>query len=209
MPTPALSAPPVRAAVFPVSPAHPTTAKPSITDFYYAGLWGAIRAGWREGYTAGIRVTEVVPEVAPFSRFVLDVSALVNPRGEAEERYGGALRKAEKLCDLIRQARSVRKIARPCDYELALAGAPIPTTAEDLVFCVRWLKSRGKPVQLVAPQPGADLKEVAAAARSCQCLLTLDSRAGTLAEIAAATMGRVNYRAVEEDVATIAGQLLI
>jgi hypothetical protein len=68
-----------------------TAANPAASsrDFYYAGLCAAIRAGWREGYSAGIRlvvgagharplqaVTETIRNAAGFTRFSTDTSGL-------------------------------------------------------------------------------------------------------------------------------------
>jgi hypothetical protein len=65
-----------------------TSADPAVPgrDFYYAGLCAAIRAGWREGYSAGIQlvvgarharpVQETIRDTAGFSRFSTDTSRL-------------------------------------------------------------------------------------------------------------------------------------
>jgi hypothetical protein len=55
-------------------------------DFYYAGLCAAIRAGWREGYSAGIQLVvasdnleaarETIRNAAGFTRFSTDTSRL-------------------------------------------------------------------------------------------------------------------------------------
>jgi hypothetical protein len=208
---------------------------PGETDpagFYYRGVWAAIRAGWREGYSAGIGMAlaaadpevlrETIRQAAPLSRFAIDVSDLVGAEDReypvdefvrsfdggtdwkftAEEvsalsvKYGPALKAAERAHELIRQARAARKIARPFDFELSLERAAEPTTAHDLVFCLAWLKARGHAAQLAAPAvgPATDLSALAAAARFCQCTLSLDARAGDPASIARATAGRVSYR---------------
>jgi len=212
------------------------------SDFYYAGVWAAIRAGWREGYSAGIGMAltsadleplrETIRQAAPLTRFAIDVSALVDAEaaagGEDREwameefvrrfdggaeweftadeasalavKYGQALKAAERAHELIRQARASRKIARPFDFELSLEHAAEPTTAKELVFCLGWLKARGHAAQLAAPgvAQAGDLPALAAAARFCQCTLSLDSRAGDLTSIARATVGRVNYRVAAE-----------
>ena len=59
----------------------------SSRDFYYAGLCAAIRAGWREGYSAGIRLVvagdnleaarETIRNAAGFTRFSTDTSSLL------------------------------------------------------------------------------------------------------------------------------------
>jgi hypothetical protein len=65
-----------------------TAANPAASgrDFYYAGLCAAIRAGWREGYSAGIQVVaagddldaarETIRNAAGFTRFSTDTSCL-------------------------------------------------------------------------------------------------------------------------------------
>lgn len=55
--------------------------------FYYAGLWGAIRSGWREGYSMGITlrvnganhvdaVRQAIRAAARFTRFAVDVGSI-------------------------------------------------------------------------------------------------------------------------------------
>ena len=65
-----------------------TSTNPALSgrDFYYAGLCAAIRAGWREGYSAGIHVVvgagharplqETIRDAAGFTRFSTDTSSL-------------------------------------------------------------------------------------------------------------------------------------
>jgi hypothetical protein len=82
-----------------------TVADPAVPsrDFYYACLWAAIRAGWREGYTAGIHlvvgagharplqaVKETIRNSAGFTRFSTDTSRLFRKAGSgaaAEEQF--------------------------------------------------------------------------------------------------------------------------
>ena len=71
-----------------------TAANPSASgrDFYYAGLCAAIRAGWREGYSAGIQLVvgagharplqENIREAAGFTRFSTDTSSLFGEAGD-------------------------------------------------------------------------------------------------------------------------------
>jgi hypothetical protein len=184
--------------------------------FYYAAVWAAIRAGWREGYTAGITITiesadlddvrGTICEAASLTRFAIDVSRLVNPHGA---KYEEALKAAERAHEMIRQARAARKIGRPFDFELSLENAPASTTAEELAFCLDWLKSHGHAAQLMAPRvgPGSDLASLAEAARSSQCTLSVDSRAGDLAAIGRATAGRVNFRLGDLGAEDAAGEL--
>ena len=70
-----------------------TAANPAASgrDFYYAGLCAAIRAGWREGYSAGIHVVvagdnldaarETIRNAAGFTRFATDTSSLFRESG--------------------------------------------------------------------------------------------------------------------------------
>lgn len=188
----------------------------SPTDFYYAGIWAAIRGGWREGYGAGIGIAlknanvdamrDLFQEAAPLSRFAIDVSSLV------AANYELALSAAERAHELIRQARVARKIARPFDFELSLQNAPQPTTPGDLSLCLEWLKRRGHAAQLMAPRIGtsSEFSALAAAAQAAQCTLSVDDRAGDLASIGRATAGRVTVRltagaTVEETAAELFG----
>jgi hypothetical protein len=74
-----------------------TAANPagSSRDFYYAGLCAAIRAGWREGYSAGVHVVvtsdnpeaarETIRNAAGFTRFSTDTSSLFREAGDGHE----------------------------------------------------------------------------------------------------------------------------
>ncbi len=68
----------------------------SSRDFYYAGLFAAIRAGWREGYSAGIHVVvaagnieaarETIRKAAGFTRFSTDTFRLFESGSDVEDR---------------------------------------------------------------------------------------------------------------------------
>jgi len=216
-------------------------------EFYYAGLWAAIRAGWREGYSAGVRLVaagdnvegarETIRKAAGFTRFSTDTSSLFRETGDGATvedhawtldefvrpfeigdavyeftppdvlrlawKFGPALKANEQLHEWIRQARSAAKTGRSFDFEPSLKGAATPTTPQELVFWLHWLKARGHGAQLAAPNLGGEgvtrhLKEFAAIARHYQCTLSICSGAGHSAEeleaIARSTVGRVNYR---------------
>jgi hypothetical protein len=226
-----------------------TAANPAVSsrDFYYAGLCAAIRAGWREGYSAGIQLVvgaghvrppqETIRNAAGFTRFSTDTSSLFREAGDGaalEDRawildefvrpfeigdavyefaaadalrlaskFGLALKTNEQLHESIRQARAALKTGRSFDFEPSLEGAATPTTPQELIFWLHWLKARGHGAQLAAPNLGGDcvagrLKEFAAIARHYQCTLSICSGAGhsleALEAIARATVGRVNYR---------------
>jgi hypothetical protein len=75
-----------------------TSANPAVPgrDFYYAGLCAAIRAGWREGYCAGIHVVveaghagplqEAIRDDAGFTRFSTDTSRLFESGSDVVDR---------------------------------------------------------------------------------------------------------------------------
>jgi hypothetical protein len=189
-------------------------------EFYYSGIWAAIRAGWREGYTAGVTLAvnsdgpgalrDAIAEAAPLSRFAVDVSLLVGAPGDADLtfKYGAALKAGEGAHELMRQVRAAKRITRPFDFEFSLQRAAEPTAAHELAFCLEWLKARGHAAQLAAPciHTESDLSALAAAARSAQCTLTLDAT-GDLAAMFSVTAGRVNARIQCGDPAEIAAEL--
>jgi hypothetical protein len=141
-----------------------------------ACAWGAIRAGWRHGYTAETPVAE--PEqvlgLIHYTRF----SARQLPR----ERH-------EQLIDLIRAEKLRAGLGRAFDYEIA--------GTADAAGLLADLRADGRTVQLLAPGPGADLDAAAALARRYQLTLSFHSRDGYSAEdlrrIGEATAGRWNY----------------
>jgi len=199
----------------------------SAADVYFAGLWAAIRAGWREGYSASARIDAVPESLAAFSSFSIEPARHVPFTGQEIDlagtmyefsldeivqlatRFVGGLNATCQLHETIRQRRSALKASRPFDLELALDGSGQFTTPKELLFCLHWLRNRGHAAQLVAPhlgsadEPAANLDELAAVARHYQCTLSIRGRAGygpeVLERIARATAGRVHY--------TIAGEL--
>ncbi|HKE21954.1 MAG TPA: hypothetical protein VKB88_06150 [Bryobacteraceae bacterium] len=155
--------------------------------FYFAAIWSAIRAGWREGYTAGISIPvattdphcarQTIAEAAPLTRFAIDVSALVTGSSDPAVKFAEAIKAAARAHELIRQARAARKLTRPFDFELSFEHTASPTSAEELSFCLASLRDCGHAAQLAAPQIDAssDLPALAAAAQSAQCVFTLKS----------------------------------
>jgi hypothetical protein len=196
----------------------------SIRHLYHAGIWAAIRAGWREGYNAEAdhfivsgsspeeiaRSVEVVKEAirhaVRYSKFTTDTSKLFlleadtrHPKAWSDAtmaecfersfsrdeqnwilsefskpvRIGGAryefskneiLRLAVKfgeslklnaeLFDYIQAAKAQQKLSTAFDFEPSLDEAETLTTAKELFFYMHWLKSRGRPAQLVPPNLG-------------------------------------------------------
>ena len=73
---------------------------------YYSGVWSAIRAGWREGYSAAIAfragtpveaLREAIREAAGFTVFALDIAPLLEPvASSAEQRFEQAFTAEER-----------------------------------------------------------------------------------------------------------------
>jgi len=141
--------------------------------------WAAIRAGWREGYSA------VGGGQPGFTHFTVDL-----PPGEAAAAH-----------ERIRQARSAARLNRPFDFELSFASAPAPTTPAELHAALEFLKAAGHAPQWVEPRlEGLDrLEELAAAALLFQCGIAVAALPGhdaaALESIARATGGRYFYKA--------------
>jgi hypothetical protein len=177
-------------------------AESPIRDAYAAGLWAAIRAGWREGYTAGIEIPvgaesldsakDAIRQAAAFSAFTIDASSIV----------------IEQLHEFIRQTRSVQKAGKSFDLEVSFEGANRATTADDLASCLAGLRDHGHAPQLVSPhlaetaQVVRQLEELGPMARQFQCTLSIRGRAdfdeNILRQIARATAGRLHYKLTGE-----------
>jgi hypothetical protein len=196
----------------------------SIRHLYHAGLWAAIRAGWRAGYTAEAdhfivagstepeiarsveTVKEAIRHAAGYTKFTTDTSRLFelesDPRhphawsaATVEERFhqvfpaeearwiqaefsrpfqiaettyrlgreevlrlavkfGRSLKLNEELFDCIRAAKAGLRGGADFDFEPSLDEAETLTTAKELLFCMHWLKARGRAAQLVPPNLG-------------------------------------------------------
>ncbi|MFN7935010.1 MAG: tagaturonate epimerase family protein [Bryobacteraceae bacterium] len=196
----------------------------SIKHLYEAGVWAAIRAGWREGYNAeadhfiitgdtddaiarSVEATKVaIQHAAGYTKFTTDTSRLFeleadtrHPRAwsdaQVESRFGqilseeeGAwvlnefsrpfatgnatyefatdeimrlavkfarsLKLNEDLYDYIRIVKSQQPGSRVFDFEPSIDEAETLTTPKELLFYMHWLKSRGRPAQLVPPNLG-------------------------------------------------------
>src|SRR5438445_2477372 len=200
---------------------NPTAAghtRVSIRHLYHAGLWAAIRAGWREGYNAEAdhfivsgnspdeiarsveSAKEAIRHAAGYTKFTTDTSRLFileadrrHPRAwddttveekfhelfSPEERtwildefskrfvtpdyhyhlsdgevrrltvkFGQSLKLNEDLYDTI------KKQTRSFDFEPSIDEAETLTTPAEMIFYMHWLKSRGRPAQLVPPNLG-------------------------------------------------------
>ncbi|HZP00015.1 MAG TPA: tagaturonate epimerase family protein [Terriglobia bacterium] len=196
----------------------------SIRHLYHAGIWAAVRAGWREGYNAEAdhfivsgnspqeiaRSVEVVKEAirhaVGYSKFTTDTSKLFlleadtrHPKAWSDAtiaerfersfsrdeqnwvlsefskpvriggaqyefsnneilrlavKFGESLKLNEELFDYIQAAKAQQKLSTAFDFEPSLDEAETLTTAKELFFYMHWLKTRGRPAQLVPPNLG-------------------------------------------------------
>ncbi len=146
-----------------------------------AAIWSAIRAGWRDGYSASIRITAgsldaariAIHDAVLYSRFSFDVSAFAAPPSDETwlfdefarpmmiadhaycfdekairylaARHAPMLSVQQDLYDFIRREKISAGLGRSFDFELELQTAE----PEDLIFCMQYMKSNGRPVQLV------------------------------------------------------------
>jgi len=118
---------------------------------YHRALWCAIRAGWREGWSAGGRLDD-----SPlYSRFI------VPAEGAAQARVR------------IAQLRAAAKISRPFDLEVSFEDAASPTTPEDIAAVrAEWI------APLLGPATRLDA--LASAAQHVRALLALRAPAAPL-----------------------------
>jgi hypothetical protein len=114
-----------------------------------------------------------------------------------------SLKLVEELYDTVRLTRIQSGFGRVFDFEISLDGPGILTTPQELLFCLHWLKSRGRPAQLVAPNLGpqaspSHLSTLAAVALYFNTTLSIQSVADLpphlLTEITRATAGRWDYK---------------
>lgn len=200
---------------------------------YETCLWAAIRAGWREGYSAaaervplGDDSKDRIRDSAGCTRFTIDASPALGRPAEtipgswlleefagpvqiagavyaftADEiaglnlKFGRGLELCEELFDFIRQTRSVAGAGRSFDFALSLDRAGAALTPKELIFCLHWLKARGRPAQLVAPGLNLDtLAELAAVARHFNATLSLEApvEQAAIEAVGRAVFGRVS-----------------
>ena len=133
-----------------------------------------------------------------------------------EARFGRGLRLTGELYDFIRSAKAESGLGRSFDFELSLDGAGTLTTPKELIFCLHWLKTRGRAAQLVSPNLNLDaMGELAAVARYFNATLSVSSSGGepedAIEAIGRATAGRVNCRIAGEfqasDIVRLASRL--
>ncbi len=136
--------------------------------------------------------------------------------------YGRALLGAEELFDSVQAVKAMQGSWKHFDFEASFAGLPGLTTAKELIFWLQWLKTRGRPPQMVAPNLGLEeghpyggpiepfsdrLTELATIARQYGATLSIHHGSGkqpmVLQQIARCTAGRFNYKlnvdSIEQD----------
>lgn len=140
-------------------------------------LWVAIRAGWRQGYTAAARIGSegLAPNQEMFSRFVAEAPT-------AEDHTS--------IYDRIRAARSAQELPRAFDYEVRGAADPAAVVSR--------MRATGRPVQMISPSPGpVKAGEWPAVARQAGVGLSITAAADHspqwLHEFHQITAGRWNY----------------
>ena len=172
---------------------HKSTGKnvAALAGDYHAGLWAAIRSGWRLGYAAIVDLsagstTETIRPHAAFTRFAVDVSGL--------EPFEPALKAAERVHEQIRQVRAALRLSSAFEFEVRLG----TVSASELESALDWLRARGHAAQVVAPAAIAgDLAAAAQAVRQQQAALSFryhGEDAAVIGEIARATLRRVCFR---------------
>ena len=167
--------------------------------------WAAIRAGWREGFSAAPprvvvdspdnldAVKDSLTAASAYSHFIVDATPLISA---GESKYDACLRVYAELHEHIRRAKMTSQ-ARTFDFEIALGAC----TPEELTYCLEKLKSAGRPAQLVAVKATdpAAIAALALAARphgaALSYLASGEEPVDRITQIGRASMGRLNYHA--------------
>lgn len=135
---------------------------------FHSLVWGAIRSGWRDGYSA---VTTIPPRPPDrrYTRFAVE-----GP--DFEESY-----------DLIRQAKGAYRHGRAFDFEPCL-GAAGP---DEIRATLERLKSGGRAAQLIRLNltPNSPTEEITAVARQFQVAISVDSDNPALLRIISGPVG--------------------
>lgn len=114
-------------------------------------------------------------------------------------KFDRSLKAAEELYDFVRQTRAASGLGRAFEFELSFTAADASLAPRDLVYCLQWLKSRGRAVYSVSPsRDPLAVAGVAAIARYFNATpsveLDRDPPPEAIEAIAAATPGRVICR---------------
>ena len=131
-----------------------------------AAMWAAIRAGWREGYSAesdplpldARDAAEAAILLEPgYTKFVMEAGPMAGDAAACAEAIGG-------LCDFIQKARAPQPSWRRFDLEVSFEQSAAPTAASTIEALLHELREQGRSVQSVAPKLGLDSVEVLNAA---------------------------------------------
>jgi hypothetical protein len=114
-------------------PRHPQPWSESEIDERYAAIFTADERGWLES------------EFADLDRWHLRRMAV---------KFGNSLKLNEELYDYIVKVKAAQTSWKHFDFEPSLDEAETLTTTAELRFYMHWLKSRGRPAQLVPPNLG-------------------------------------------------------
>ena len=168
-----------------------------------AAMWAAIRAGWRDGYSAeseplpldSVEACEAAVLMEPgYTKFVMATGGLASNPASCAEAIAG-------VCDFIQKARSPQPAWRRFDLEITMPSADVSA----IHALLDELKEQGRMVQSMAPKlvAGDSLEDLNAAIKRHGAVLKVDVEQSTpielLREIGGATGGRVQCR-VEQGV---------
>jgi hypothetical protein len=176
-------------------------------------MWAAIRAGWREGYSAeseplaleSREASEAAILLEPgYTKFVMEAGALASNPAACAEAIGG-------LCDFIQKARSPQPSWRRFDLEVSFQNPVEPSAVGSLLD---ELKEQGRSAQSIAPklQRADQIEPLYAVAKRHGAVLKLNVDQGTpidwLREAGSVASGRVQCRLARGiDMRTIAEAL--
>ncbi len=143
---------------------------------YDSGLRAAVRAGWRDGYSAGVAIRagetsrENVRQAARFTRFRIDAAGLVaNADGAVEERFEAAFAAGERgwiLGEFVRTfdvGGVAYELTAPEAARMAVRLGPALKTGERLHQWIREARSAaktGRSFDFELALPGASAREL-------------------------------------------------
>ncbi|HEV2445085.1 MAG TPA: hypothetical protein VGS58_04155 [Candidatus Sulfopaludibacter sp.] len=146
----------------------------SVTGPFHTAVWSAIRAGWREGYSAMLEL-----DAANEASFAAARDAIRDCPRYSRFLICAAPPDVIRLSSAIRQARSAAGISPSFDLGISLAASP--TAPDALAACLQALRDAGHPAQFAAVRPEpARISALASVARQFNCVLGI--RAADLAE---------------------------
>ena len=165
----------------------------SFTTTVEAALCGAIRAGWRDGYSvqsspialANMEHAEnQALDAMGCTKFVFDVAGL-----NASDR----LHAVEKMCGFLTKLRSGQSSWKKFDMEISWLSSVAPTPVEEIADLLGSLRAEGRIAQAASPRFGPDPLKAVEAIRHAGAVVSISmaSDEPAFAEIAKACDGRV------------------